>query len=154
MKMMKNHKNEKMMKNDEKSKVGTLGKMQILQNDENHENDEKSRKIKNKTRRSGPIRKQQKISQARKRGLCLRNRRKSKKNKNTKKSFFFFFLLLRDQPTQPFKQSTAEIPLAPLGLRRVFLQLIVWRVGWAVKPAHPTRTYFIEIKRKKKNKLR
>ena len=57
----------------------------------NHENDEKSRKIKNKTRRSGPIRKQQKISQARKRGLCLRNRRKSKKNKNTKKSFFFCF---------------------------------------------------------------
>ena len=67
----------------------------------NHENDEKSRKIKNKTRRSGPIRKQQKISQARKRGLCLRNRRKSKKNKNTKKSFFFFFCFFGTSPPNP-----------------------------------------------------
>ena len=83
-----------------------------------------------------------KTSQARKRGLCLRNRRKSKKNKKTKKSFFFLFLLLRDQPTQPFKQSTAEILSQKLGLRLVFLQLIVWRVGWAVYQAH-TQTYSV-----------
>ena len=42
-----------------------------------------------------------KTSQARKRGLCLRNRRKSKKNKKTKKSFFFYFCFFGTSPPNP-----------------------------------------------------
>ena len=45
-----------------------------------------------------------KTSQARKRGLCLRNRRKSKKNKKTKK-IVFFFIFASSGPAHPTLQT-------------------------------------------------
>ena len=76
----------------------------------NHENDENSRKIKNKTCRNGPIRKQKKKPPRRENvASALGTEGNQKKTKKQKKRFFFFCLLLRATPTQPFKQSTAEI---------------------------------------------
>ena len=81
-----------------------------------------------------------KTSQARKRGLCLRNRRKSKKKQKTKKQqkkrFFFFACFFGPRPPNPSNNQLHKYS-RKLGTRRVFLQLIVWRVGRALYHAHP-----------------
>ena len=73
-----------------------------------------------------------KTSQARKRGLCLRNRRKSKKIKKTKKSFFFFACFFGSRPPNPSNNQLQKYFSLCSAQGLVFLQLIVWRVGWAV----------------------